>query len=64
MDIKDKKLIALHALETARLALYPPFVCANMKCTDCPFYTDKRECIYKVISDLLYKAREKSNYGK
>ena len=60
MDIKDKKEIALHALETARLALHPPFVCASMTCTDCPFYTDKGECISVVISELVHKAREGS----
>ena len=60
MDIKDKKEIALHALKTARLALHPPFVCAGMDCTDCPFYTDKGECISVVISGMVYKAREGS----
>ena len=60
MDIKDKKAIALHALETARIALHAPFVCKDTDCTDCPFFTDKGECISVVISGLVYKAREES----
>lgn len=61
MDIKDKKAIALHALETARLALHSPFVCSGMLCTDCPFYTDKEVCISVVISGLVNKARERGS---
>ena len=64
MDIKDKKTIALHALETARLALHAPFVCKDTGCTDCPFYTDKGECISVVIGEMVRKAREGVYYEK
>ena len=58
MDIKDKKEIALHALEMARLALHPPFVCKGTDCTECPFYTENGECISIVLSRMTYKVRE------
>lgn len=58
MDIKDKKAIAIHALETARFAVYLPLVCKDMLCRDCPLYTDKGVCIFSLLNDMLYKAIE------
>ena len=59
MNEKQRKMIARRALETARLVLLSPSLCEGTKCVDCPFCTDKGECIAVVICELANKAEKR-----